>query len=218
MAFTVPFFAAERGTRAAVIGETALPKLMALRALAAGARVHVVAAQPADWLRLRSLAGTSAEGMTVVHPGTPLPADGTRTTPRVIIDDSGAASFPAQPALTLAAQRPWQAVLAVLSRHLVTIPALRGLDAIALHRSTPACRAAVVGALSLPAPVVRSLHGIPRDVVAIASAGTVMLVPLTPAELELPIWRSNDEYPIGPGLSRTVSFETNGTCLEGEVA
>jgi hypothetical protein len=80
------------------------------------------------------------------------------------------------------------------------------------------------------APAALSLHGIPRDVVVIASAGSVRLVPLTldaterallrhaqNSELAWPLRRSN-EYRFGSGLTRTLVFETENTGPEGEVA
>jgi hypothetical protein len=210
---TVPLFT-ERGVRAAALGDARLPKLLALRALGAGARVQVVTARPSSWLTLRDEARLPAERMAVVHPGTPPPADSTPTAPWMIIDDTGT---PAAAAVTC----PWQAFVAAPGSDGVTIAGLRGLDAIILHRSTPACRAAVIVAMGLPAPVVRSLHGIPRDVVTIARPGTLEFVPLTldaaeqalldrslrareaptdpawprpplHAELGPPSWRSND--------------------------
>jgi hypothetical protein len=95
---------------------------------------------------------------------------------------------------------PWQAFVATSSARAVAVAALRGLDAIVLYRSSPACRGAVVAALRLPDVVVRSLHGIPRDVVAVASAGMVRLVPLRPDAREYAL------------------FGTEGTSGEGEVA
>jgi hypothetical protein len=173
---TIPLFT-ERGVRAAALGDAGLPKLLALRALGAGARVHVVTSNPAPWLTLRDEARLPADLMAIVHPGTPAPADSTRAAPWLIIDDTGT---PAAAAVA----RPWQAYIAAPDTDAVTIAGLRGLDAIILHRSTPACRAAVIVAMELPVPVVQSLHGIPRDVIAIARPGTVRLVPLTPAATE----------------------------------
>ena len=223
---TVPLFT-ERGVRAAALGDTRLPKLLALRALGAGARVQVVTARPSSWLTLRDEARLLAERMAVVHPGTPPPADSTPTAPWMIIDDTG-------PPAAAAVTRPWQAFVAAPGSDGVTIAGLRGLDAIILHRSTPACRAAVIVAMNLPAPVVRSLHGIPRDVVTIARPGTLEFVPLTPdaaeqalldrslrareaptdparsrpalhAELGPPNWRSND-YLLAPELTGAASI------------
>jgi hypothetical protein len=222
---TVPFFT-ERGVRAAALGDARLPKLLALRALRAGARVQVVTARPTAWLTLRDEARMPAERMAVVYPRTPPPTDSTRIAPWMVIDDTGTPA-------TAAVARPWQAFVAAPSSDGVTIAGLRGLDAIILHRSTPACRAAVIVAMELPVPVVRSLHGIPGDVIVIARPGTVELVPLTldAAEEALmakswptndapsgptwpdspfrteprpPIWRSNDCL-LAPELTGTVS-------------
>jgi hypothetical protein len=178
----VPFFTATRGTRCAVIGDPALPRVMALRALDTGARVQVVTSMPADWFRLRGRAGASAERLAVVGPGTP-PPDATRAEPWIIMDDTGTARAGAT-----AVSSPWQAFVAMTSARAVSVAALRGLDAIALYRSSPACRAAVVAALRLPDSAVRSLHGIPADVVAVASPGTVRLVPLRPDPSECPLF------------------------------
>lgn len=149
---TVPFFTGGRGTHGALIGDAALPRLIALRALDAGARLQVVTSRPEQWLRLRGCAGLSADRMAV-RPDTPSPANAAMAAPLMIIDDTSAANP-------------------------VTVAGMRGLDAIVLHRSSPACRAIVAAALRLPDQVVRSLQGIPRDVVAIASPGMVRLVPL----------------------------------------
>jgi hypothetical protein len=84
----------------------------------------------------------------------------------------------------LAAAGPWQAFVAVSSARAVPVGTLRGLDTVILHRSSPACRAAVVAALELPDSMARSLQGIPDDVVAIASPGLVRLVSLAPHPAE----------------------------------
>lgn len=197
----VPFFTARRGTRTAAIGDPALPKLIALRALDAGARVQVVTSAPGDWFRLRGRAGLPDERLAVVDPGTPPPPDDTPAEPWMIMDDAGflAGGLPRSSSC--------QAFVASSSARAVAVAALRDLDAIVMYRSSPACRAAVVAALRLPDSAVRSLHGIPMDVVAVASAGMIRLVPLRPAasecalftELGLPIWRSSDCRPV-PGM------------------
>jgi hypothetical protein len=187
----VSFFTGERGTRTAVIGHATLPKLIALRALRTGARLQVVTPRPREWLRLRDCARLPAGQMAVVHPGAAPPPDGTRAAPWMIIDDTGA------PAANTPG-RPWQAVVAAPRADVVTIAALRGLDTIILHRSTPACRAAVIVALNLPESVVRSLHGIPRDIAVVASDGLVRLVPLTPNASERALVLASVQ-PLPPG-------------------
>ncbi len=212
----VASFVAERATRVAVIGEASLPKLIALRALASGARVQVVTSQPGEWCRVRGYAQLSADRLAIVRPGTAPPAAGTRAVPAMIIDDTGADP---------ASGGPWQALVAVPVARAVTVGALRGFDLVVLHRSSPACRGAAVGALALPVPAALSLHGIPRDVVAVASPGVVRLVPLKLdsaerallLELGSPIWRTND-CRIVPGPIPAIPFNTPGTGLDGEVA
>jgi type VII secretion protein EccE len=172
----VPFFVAEGGIRAAVIGDAALPRLLALRALGAGARLQVVTSRPGGWLSLRDEARLPSERMTVVRQGTAPPSDGTRAAPWMIIDDTGSPAA--------AGNRPWQAAVAVLSEGAVTAAALRGLNAIVFQRGTPACVAAVTAALSLPEPAARSLTGLPPGVFALACPGTVRLAPLTLDESE----------------------------------
>jgi hypothetical protein len=198
----VPFFTPTGPTRSAVVGDPMLPKLMALRALGAGARLQVVTSRPREWLRLRRCAWLSAGSMAVVRPGTPPPADGTRAAPWMIIDDTSEAAAPASVAAAAGAGRPWQALVAAPDAGAVTIAALRGLEFVILHRSTPACRAAVIAALDLQVPVTRSLHGIPRDAVAIASPGIVSLgaLEIAPSERAL-IRRSMQPLPPGPASS-----------------
>lgn len=240
----IPFFAAERATRAAVIGDPDLPRLLALRALSTGARVQVVTSSPEEWLRLRGSARRPAECMAVVPPGSAPPADASPAAPWMIIHDDPGWPAPAEPSIT----GPWQAVIAVPGAHAVTIAALRGLDAVILYRAIPAWRAAAVAAMNLPVPAALSLHGIPRDVVAVvASAATVKLVLLTPdaserallhqsthahppvpadairlaarrdAEPRWRIWRSNDRR-LGSAVTQVVSFDTKNIRTEGEVA
>jgi hypothetical protein len=173
---TVPLFT-ERGFLAAALGDAGLPKLIALRALGAGARLQVVTSCPASWLMLRAGARLGAAAMTVVGPGTPPPTGCSRAAPWLIIDDTGSPA-------AAAVRTPWLAFVAAPSSDGVTIAGLRGLDAIILQRSTPACRAAVIVAMNLPVPVVRSLHGIPRDVITVARPGTVEFAALTPDPAE----------------------------------
>ncbi len=219
----VPFFTETGGTRCAMIGDQSIAKLMAKRALDAGARVQVVTSEPDEWFRLRGHAGLPPERLTVVDPGTAPPPDGTRRSPWIVMDDTGilTGDGPGIPPVS----NPWQAFWAVSSARALAVAAVRGLDAIILYRSSPFCRAVAVAALRLPESAARSLTGIPRDVVAVASAGGVRLVPLKTdaaecalfTELGLPIWPRPDCWP-RPGLTPPVSFGAMGMGLEGEVA
>ncbi len=186
----VPFFT-RRGVRAAALGDARLPKLLALRALRTGARVQVVTSHPAPWLTLRAEALLPAGLMVIADPGTPPPTDGRRTAPWMIIDETGTPA-------AAAVRRPWQAFVAAPSADAVTIAGLRDLDAIILHRSATADRAAVIAAMNLPIPITRWLHDIPRDVIAVAYPGTIRLAPLTPAAAELVLLADYSPYPEAP--------------------
>jgi hypothetical protein len=219
----VPFFTETRGTRCAVIGDRSMPKLMAKRALDAGARVQVVTSEPDSWFRLRGQAGLPPDRLIVVEPGTPPPPDDTHPSPWIVMDDTGILTDDG--AGILPRSNPRQAFWAVSSARAVAVTALRGLDAVVLYRSSPFCRAVAVAALRLPESAARSLTGIPSDVVAVASAGGVRLVPLKTdasecalfTELGLPIWPHPDCWP-RPGVTPASSFDARGLGLEGEVA
>jgi hypothetical protein len=180
----VPFFTAAGATQAAIFGDPALPRLVALRALGAGARLLIVASQPATWQQLRDGACWPAHRMTIVGPDSGWPAEGTRAAPSMVIIDTGDSGSVGR---EFASTAPWQAFVTVCAARSVPVSMLRGIDVVILHRSSPACRAAVVAALRLPDSMAQSLHGIPDDVVAIASAGLVRFVSLSlhPAERAL---------------------------------
>jgi hypothetical protein len=222
----VPFFTETRGTRCAVIGDRSIAKLVAKRALDGGARVQVVTSEPDDWFRLRGHGEISPERLAVVDPGTPPPPDGTRSDPWMIMDDTGILGGDGDEVQPIPrVSNPWQAYCAVSSARQVPVAALRGMDAVVLYRSSPFCRAVAIAALRLPESAVRSLHGIPSDVVAVASPERVRLVPIRCdplecalfAELGLPVWPTTDCWP-RPALTPAGSFGPDGAGLEGEVA
>jgi type VII secretion protein EccE len=160
----VPFFSGAGGTRSAVLGDPALPRLLALRALGTGARLQVVTSQPGGWLRLCQAARLPPGYLAVVRPGTPPPSDGTRAAPWMIIDDTGS------PAAN--GSRPWQAVVTVPAE-IPEAGALAGLDAILLQRTTAAGAGAVLRALDLPGSWAEDLQAVPADEIAIAEPGSV---------------------------------------------
>ena len=172
----VPFFTAAGGTRAAVIGDPLLPRLLALRALASGARLHVVTSQSGGWLRMRSFLGLPAERMVIARPGTQPPSDGTRASPWMIIDETGSPAA--------AGSRPWQSVVTVPNETRDGTAALSGLDVILLRLITPPRAAAVIAAMSLTPSSAEALEQMPRNVVAVAAPGSVRFPLLTPDEAE----------------------------------
>jgi type VII secretion protein EccE len=171
----VPFFTGTGGTRSAVLGDPALPRLLALRALGTGARLQVVTNQSGGWLRLCRAAQLPPGYLAVVRPGTPPPSDGTRAAPWMIIDDTGS------PAADGSA--PWQAVVTVPAE-IPEAGALAGLDAILLQRTTAAGADAVIRALDLPGSWAHALQTVPADEIAIAEPGSVRFTRLVPDHSE----------------------------------
>ena len=159
----VPFFRSE-GTRAAVIGDPALPRMLALRALASGARVQVVTSMPSGWLRLQSSMRIPKEQMSIVRSGTQPPRDGNRMSPWMIIDETGS---------PVAGSRPWQAAVAVLDEVRTGAASLSGLDAVLLRGITAPQASALVAAMGLPAPETGALTGLSGDAVGVATSGSV---------------------------------------------
>lgn len=171
----VPLFTAAGGTRVAVIGDPVLPRLLALRALATGARLQVVTSKPGVWLRIRSLTELPAERMVVVRPGTQPPSDATGAAPWMVIDDTGSPAA--------AGSSPWQAVVTVPGE-IRDAAMLSGLDAIVLRQVTPPGVAAVIAAMSLPASSAPALEQMPGTVVGLVVPGLVRFAALTPDQSE----------------------------------
>jgi ESX secretion system protein EccE len=178
----LPFFGAEGIGRVTVLADPLLHRLLGLRALASGARLQVVTAQPAPWLRLRNDAG-QAHRMTVVRPGTKVPADGTRTDPWLIIDDTGSPS--------IVASSPWLAVVTALAQASPTNAVLPGQDAIMIQRSARTAADLVATSLGLPAEAARALADVPEGAVAIARPGGVRIAWLRPDDAERSILTSS---------------------------
>ena len=176
----VPLFSAAGATRVTVIGDPALPRLLALRALGTGARLRVVTGSTRDWRLLREQARVRPDRMTIVQPGTQPPPDGTADDPWMIMDDTGS------PAV---ARRPWQAAVTVLSQAPPAGAVLPGQTAIVLQRTSELGAAAVTAALDLPGPLASAfqtaLQAIPDAMVALAQPGAPLrLAQLAPDPAE----------------------------------
>lgn len=161
----VPLFSAEGATRVTVIGDQALPRLLALRALGTGARLQIVTRNTAAWRILRDQARVRPERMTMVRPGTQPPPDGTPADPWMIMDDTGS------PAV---GRRPWQAAVTVLGQAPAAGAVVPGQDAIVLQRTSELGAAAVTAALGLPGSLAPTLQAIPGDLVALARPGAAV--------------------------------------------
>jgi hypothetical protein len=158
----VPLFNAESATRVTVIGDQALPRLLALRALGAGARLQIVTSNTAAWRLLRDQAGVRPERITIVRPGTQPPPDGTPADPWVIMDDTGSPA---------AGRRPWQAAVTVLGPAPAAGAVLPGQTAIVLQRTSDLGAVAVTAALGLAGSLSPALQTIPDAMVALAQPG-----------------------------------------------
>jgi type VII secretion protein EccE len=172
----LPAFTAGGGTHSGVIGDRLLPRLLALRALATGARLHVVTSQPDGWLALRSSAGVPEARMAVARPGTQPPPDGTSASPWMVIDETRSPG-----AVT---RRPWQAWVSVLGSAEDLPAVLPRPDAILCQRTTSRGVADLITALGLPASIAPALQRMPDDVIAVATAGSVQFAGLAPHQSE----------------------------------
>jgi type VII secretion protein EccE len=172
----MPLFSAEGATRVTVIGDQALPRLLALRALGSGARLQIVTRSTGGWRMLREQAGVRSDRMTIVRPGTQPPPDGTPADPWMIMDDTGS------PAV---GRRPWQAAVTVLGQAPAAGAVLPGQTAIVLQRTSELGAAAVTAALSLTGSASPALQTIPDGMVALAQPGApLQLAKLAPDAAE----------------------------------
>jgi type VII secretion protein EccE len=160
----LPFFRSQ-GTRAAVIGDPELPRMLALRALASGARVQVVTSRPAGWARLRSAMHIAEDQMPIVKSGAQPPRDGSRMSPWMVIDDTDSPSV---------RSGPWRAAAAAVYRDLRTgSVSLPSLDAVVLRGITVAQASVLADAMSLPVPNAGALTNLSGHTVGVAMPGSV---------------------------------------------
>jgi hypothetical protein len=150
----LPFFRSQ-GTRAAVIGDPELPRMLALRALASGARVQVVTSRPGGWARLQSAMHLTDDQMPIVRSGAQPPRDGTRMSPWMV------------------RSLPWQAAVTVCRDTRAGSASLPSLDAVILRGITAAQASALADAMSLPVPDAAALTSLSGHTVGVAMPGSV---------------------------------------------
>jgi type VII secretion protein EccE len=169
---TMPFF---QGTpfRTALLSDSRLARVLALRAVGAGAYVRVVTSRPGLWSPLR-------KWLELVPPGTD-PVEGTALGPWLVLDDAtGAAGEPA----------PWCARADLLSE---PSPGLLGdYPAVLLHRPATAAIDALDRAFGLPRSAAHGLRMMPRHAVALVRPGSVELVDLMPTAEESTLLNEDD--------------------------
>ncbi|MFJ6198339.1 hypothetical protein [Micromonospora sp. NPDC092111] len=165
-AVTIRLFRPEP-TRVALVGGVWAGQLIAFRALALGARVVVVTADPSTWAGFGPAAlGRVGDRVEVRVDGRPMAATGTPQQPTLVVHDlpPGAAG----PA-TLG---PWQTELTVLRRlDPGTAPALRDGDLCVLQRLSAAESATAQHALRLPPDSGRFLQVMADDMLTLVGGG-----------------------------------------------
>ena len=169
-----------RPTAVGIFGSAVLARLLAVRALGAGAEVCVLTPHPAPWAALLPLAPSSAPWITLLPPGSAVPASGTGRLPWLLIDeaDPGAAPARHEPG-------PWQAVVTVqppLAPNLVG--SVRGYDLLMLQGVASQAVEPLRAATGISERSAKWLSRMPDDVVALiagAEARYAVMAP-TPAE------------------------------------
>jgi type VII secretion protein EccE len=178
----LPSFAADGPSRTTVLADPLLHRLIGLRALASGARLKVVTAQPGPWLRLRNECG-QPDRMAVVVQGSPPPADATRTDPWMVIDDTGSPP--------IVGGHPWVAVVTALGEADADNAVLPGQDTIVVQRPTSREAATIAATFGLPSDATHALMAIPDGLVAVVRPGTTQIARLVPDEAERSILTSS---------------------------
>ncbi|MBM7082673.1 hypothetical protein [Micromonospora humidisoli] len=181
-AVTIRLFRPEP-TRVVLVGGVWAGQLVAFRALALGARVVVVTADPTTWTGFGPAAlGRAADRVEVRVDGRPVPAAGTAGQPTLIVRDLP----PHAPGSTIPG--PWQAELTVLRRlDAGTAPALRDSDLCVLQRLSADESVTAQQALRLPPDSGRFLRVMADDMLALVGGGADrhLWISQTPVEQHL---------------------------------
>ncbi|MBW4703043.1 hypothetical protein [Micromonospora sp. RL09-050-HVF-A] len=181
-AVTIRLFRPEP-TRVTLVGGVWAGQLVAFRALALGARVVVLTADPAGWAGFGTAAlGRAADRVEIHADGRPLPTAGTAQQPVLIVRDlPPGATAPTTPGSTspdptasgTASPGVWQAELTVLRRlDAGTAPALHDSDLCVLQRLSADESATAQQALRLPPDGGRFLQVMADDMLTLVGGGT----------------------------------------------
>jgi hypothetical protein len=167
-------------TTAAIFGPAVLARLLAMRALTAGAQVCVLTPQPGPWTALHQVAPSSAPWLTLLPPGSEVPTPGAGLLPWLLIDDAepGATS-------TLPALGPWQAAVTSqppLAPH--AVGSARSYDLLVLHGVASQAVDPLRAATGISERSAKWLGQMPDDVVALIAGGEARYakMSLEPAE------------------------------------
>jgi hypothetical protein len=167
-----------RPTQAVLVAAGYVARLLAVRALATGATVHVATSRPQAW---RSVVTAMAPGRALlVAPGSPLPAETSFGSPVLRCDDIGPGG-----AAVRADVGAWQTRVVVQDFTPATaVPGLRPFDLVIVQRIPPDLAHPLRTAFGLPPEVADVLPGMPDDVVALLTPGRGILTRLAPTQVE----------------------------------
>jgi hypothetical protein len=169
-----------RPTTVGLFGPTKLARLLALRALGAGAQVCVRTPRPAPWTALHPLAPGETPWLTLLPPGSPLPAPGTGRLPWLLVDEGepGGTAAPYQPG-------PWQAVLTVQPPLGPTaVGSIRSYDLLVLHGVASQAVEPLRAATGIAERSAKWLSRMPDDVVALIADGETRYVVMAASAAE----------------------------------
>jgi hypothetical protein len=167
-------------TRITLVGGVWAGVYVVFRALAVGARVVVVTAEPQAWHGFGERATGHADRVWVIGQEQPLPPSGSAQQPMLAIYDLGLVGPTASPPLG-----PWQTQLTVLRRlDQSGVPSLQEADLVVLQRLGEAEASRASAALRLPERSVGLLQVMADDMAALIGGGAGRYVWLTQTEIE----------------------------------
>ena len=175
----------DRLTQVALVTCGYVARLIAVRALATGAAVHVATSLGQRWEPVISTA-PQARAM-LVSPGAPLPAGASPGTPLLRCDDIGPAASPPLPDGG-GAVGAWQTRIVVQDLIPATaVATLRAYDLLVLQRVRPELVQPLQSTFGLPAQLADALPALPDDMVVMLAPGApgrATAVWLAPTEFE----------------------------------
>ncbi|GFJ88737.1 hypothetical protein [Phytohabitans rumicis] len=203
---SVRFFRSEP-TRIGLVGGAWAGQLVAFRALALGARVAVITADPRTWHGFGERATGRGDRVAVFPVEQPLALAATAQQPVLVIYDLGLAGPNAPQSLG-----PWQTQLTVLRQLDQTgVPSIQDCDLVMLQRLGSAESALAGAALRLPAPSTQFLQVMADDMIALVGDGADRYIWLSQTDVERqyagapagkPVRSRGASRPAGPGGRR----------------
>src|SRR5262249_49955801 len=152
----------------ALVGGAWLSQLMLFRALALGARVAIMTAQPDAWNGFGVWATGRTDQVAVSPLDRPVQPPASAAEPGLVVWDAGPLGPPAPLALG-----PWLTQLTMMTQlGPYGLPAVQGAGLVITQRLAAAEAEAVAGALQLDPETTRLLQLLENDMVALLSRGT----------------------------------------------